>query len=263
MGKSILIISGKGGVGKSTLAAALAVTAAKKGRRTALLDADIGLRSLDMMLGLQDQVLFDLADCVGHRCSLKQALVPHPVYQDLRLVVGGQMARPKDFKPQDLKKLVRTLSASHDTLIIDGPAGLGRGVKNFAGLADDYVIVATPDPVSLRAAEKAAQVLMKSQCHPQLIINRVQRHLVEAGEVPAPQMLALGLDLPLLGVIEDDPWVYSGMLQGKTAAEQEVGGLPRIFEDILLRLEGVELPVKDLEKETRLRRFLRKVSQRL
>lgn len=263
MGKTILIISGKGGVGKSTLAAALAVTAAKKGRRTALIDADIGLRSLDMMLGLQDRVLFDLADCVNHRASLSQAIVSHPDYPELHLIVGGQMARPKDFKPQDLKKMLRTLRVSHDTLIIDGPAGLGRGVKNFAGLADEYVIVATSDPVSLRAAEKAAQVLMDARCHPQLVINRVQRHLIDAGEVPTPQALALGLDLPLLGVMEENPAIYAGMLKGETAAQQEAGGLPRVFEDILLRLEGVALPVKALEKETRLRRLLRKVSEKL
>lgn len=263
MGKSILIISGKGGVGKSTLAAALAVTAAKKGRRTALVDADIGLRSLDIMLGLQDQVLYDLADCVNHRCSLDDALVTHPKYPELHLIVGGQMARPKDFKPNDLKKLLRTLRAAHDTLIIDGPAGLGRGVKNFVGLADEYVVIATQDAVSLRAAEKAARVLMDAGCRPQLVINRVQSYRVEAGELPSPQVLALGLDLPLAGVIEEDPAVYTGMLQGISAAEQESGGLPRVFEDILLRIEGVQLPVPELAKETALKRFLRKLSQRL
>lgn len=263
MGSVILIISGKGGVGKSTLAAALAVTAAKKGRRTVLLDADIGLRSLDMMLGLQDAVLFDLADCVGHRCGLDAALVPHGDYPNLHLIVGGQMAKPKDFKPQDLKKLLRTLKVSHDTVIIDGPAGLGRGVKNFVGLADAYVIVATPDPVSLRAAEKAAQVLMNHQCHPQLVINRAQRHLIDSGEQASPQMLALGLDLPLIGIVEEEPAVYTQMLKGKTAAEGEAGNLAPVFEDMLLRLEGVHLPVKELEKETRLRRFIRRMSQKL
>lgn len=261
MGKTYLVVSGKGGVGKSTLAAALAVTAAKKDRRTVLIDADIGLRSLDMMLGLQDAVLFDLADCVEHRCKLDQALVPHPDYPNLHLIVGGQMARPKDFKPQDLKKLIKRLSVRYDTLIIDGPAGLGRGVKNFAGLADDYLIVATPDQVSLRAAEKTTQVLMKAGCRAQLVINRVQRHLLDSGEIDTPQALASALDLPLLGVIEESSQVYTGLIQGKTAAE--VGEMQQVFEDILLRLDGVQLPIQELAKEPRLKRWLRKVSQKL
>lgn len=263
MGKTILIISGKGGVGKSTLAAALAVTAAKKGRRTVLLDADVGLRSLDMMLGLQDVVLYDLADCVNRRCSLDATLASHPDYPQLKLVVGGQMAKPKDFKPQDLKKLIKTLKTSHDTVIIDGPAGLGRGVKNFLGLADEYVIVATPDPISLRAAEKAAQVLMNAQCRPFLVINRVQRHMVEEGDISAPEMLALGLDIPLAGILEETPAVYTSMLKGKSAVEDAPEAFTRNLEDILLRLEGVQLPVKPLEKERRLKRFIRKVSQKL
>ena len=262
MGKVILIVSGKGGVGKSTLAAALAVTAARKNRRTALLDADIGLRSLDMMLGLQDRVLFDLADCVNHRCSLDKALVSHPDYPQLRLIVGGQMARPKDFSAKDLKKLVRTLAASHDTLIIDGPAGLGRGVKSFAGLADEYVVVATPDAVSLRAAERAAQLLIDAGLRPWLMINRVRRHLMGSQEMPDPQDLAQGLDLPLLGVIQEDPEIYTDMLKGKTAAEGE-GDLPKAFEEMLWRLEGVDLPVQPLKAQTWLERFLMKVGQKL
>lgn len=262
MGKVILIVSGKGGVGKSTLAAALAVTAAKQNRRTALLDADIGLRSLDIMLGLQDRVLFDLADCVNHRCSLEKAMVPHPNYPNLKLIVGGQMARPKDFAPKDLKKLVHTLSLSHDTVIIDGPAGLGRGVKNFAGLADEYVVVTTPDAVSLRSAERAAQLLIFARCRPWLLINRVQRHLLPKGEIPEPETLAQGLDLPLLGVIPEEPEIYTGMLNGSTAAEGD-GSLPRIFEDILWRLEGVDLPVMALAAETWFQRFLRRMSEKL
>lgn len=263
MGKTILIISGKGGVGKSTLAAALAVTAAQKGRRTVLVDADVGLRSLDMMLCLQDAVLFDLNDCVKRRCGLDAVLACHPDYPQLHLAVGGQMARPKDFRPQDLKKLMKTLKVSHDMVLIDGPAGLGRGVKNFLGLADEYVIVATPDPVSLRAAEKAAQMLIEAQCHPQLIVNRVQRHLLDSGDIASPQALAMGLDLPLAGIVEENSAVYTGMLKGKTAVEDAPETVVQNFQDILSRLEGAQLPVKPLEKETRLRRLLRKVSQKL
>ena len=261
MGKVILIVSGKGGVGKSTLAAALAVTAAKKNRRTVLLDADIGLRSLDLILGLQNQVLFALADCVNHRCSLEKAMGPHPEYPHLKLIVGGQMARPKDFQPRDLKKLVRTLSLGQDTVLIDAAAGLGRGVKSFAGLADEYVVVSTPDAVSLRSAERAAQLLMEARCNPWILINRVRRHLLPSGEIADPQTLALGLVLPLLGGIPEEAGIYTGMLKGTTAAEIE-GGLPHAFEDILWRLEGVDLPVKELKAETVFQRFFRKMSEK-
>lgn len=245
MGKAYLFISGKGGVGKSTLAAALAVTAADRGRRVALVDGDIGLRSLDMMLGLQDRVLFDLSDLVGRRCTLDNALVWHPLYPALRLLVGGQSARPGDFKQHDLRKILSTLKKRFDLVLIDGPAGLGRGVRNFTQLADEVVIVTTSDPIALRGAEKAASQLYPAGIRPSLIINRVNREAVINGVLPQPGTLSGTLDLPLLGAVEESAGLFTAALEGKTAAQTDEPDIRKALEDILARMSGEDRPLPE------------------
>jgi septum site-determining protein MinD len=245
MGKAYLFISGKGGVGKSTLAAALAVTAADKGLRVVLVDGDIGLRSLDMMLGLQDRVLFDLSDLVNRRCSLDSALVWHPFYPTLRLLVGGQSARPGDFKQQDLKKILSTLRKRFDLVLIDGPAGLARGVRNFTPLADVVVIVTTSDPIAQRGAEKTASQLYPAGIRPSLIINRVDREAVSTGVLPQPGALSGSLDLPLLGVVEESAGLFAASLEGKTAAQTGEPEIRNALEDILARMSGEERPLPE------------------
>ncbi len=247
MGASFLFISGKGGVGKSTLSSSIAVAAAGQGRRVALIDGDIGLRSLDMMLGLQDKVLFDLSDVVARRCSLDNAMVWHPAHPTLRLLVGGQAAKPKDFKQQDLRKILQTLKKRFDLVLVDGPAGLGRGVRNFTGITDEVVIVSTPDPVSQRSAEKLASQLYPMGIRPSLLLNRIDRGLVISGELPQPKLQALSLDLPLLGAVEECPAVYNAMLEGRTAAETDQPMLKNALEEIIQRMQGMERPIQDYE----------------
>lgn len=245
MGKAFLFISGKGGVGKSTLAAALAVAAARTGTRTALVDGDIGLRSLDMMLGLQDKALYELTDVAGRTVSLDEALVRHPEFPALWLLVGGQQARPKDVRKQDLQKIVNTLRGRFDLVLLDGPAGLGRGAKNFLGIADEVVVVATPDPLAMRTAEKTASWLYAMGIRPWLALNRVRRDLVLSGEAHQPGALGLALDMPLLGALEEMPSLVTLAPQGKTAAQ---AGDPRQDEalgDMLARMAGESRPVAD------------------
>lgn len=249
MGKSFLFMSGKGGVGKSTLAAAIAVTAAEQGRRVALIDGDIGLRSLDMMLGLQDKVLFDLSDVTSRRCPLDSALVWHPQFPTLRLLVGGQEAKPKDFKQGDLVKIISTLKKRFDWVLVDGPAGLGRGVRNFSGIVDEVVIVATADPVSQRSAEKTASLLYPQGIRPSLLLNRVDKAQVLDGVIPQPKSLSQALELSLLGVVEESPLVYRYMLQGKTAAETEDPALKEAFRDIIQRMDGIQKPLPEYVPE--------------
>lgn len=220
MSRIVLIASGKGGVGKSSLAAALAVSLAGRGLRTLLLDADIGLRSLDLMLGMQDQVLYELSDCLAGRCSLQQTLIAHPQHPLLHLMIGGQQARPGDFEVKDLTKALNTLSKRYDIILIDGPAGLGRGLRNFLGMADRYVLVATPDSVCLRDTEKTAQFMMdRGAQRPDLLINRYDLLLAKRQLLSKPEDLALALDLALVGTIPDSEEACQLTQQGKTLAE--------------------------------------------
>ncbi|NLW21268.1 MAG: AAA family ATPase [Clostridiales bacterium] len=259
MGKSYLFISGKGGVGKSTLAAAIGVAAARAGMRVALVDADIGLRSLDLLLGLQDRILYDMADLTQRRCSLDQALIKHPEFPTLSLLVGGQQARPKEFKRLDLQKILNTLHKRFDLVLVDGPAGLGRGMRNFVGLADEVLLVATPDAVSLRSVEKIAQDLYNQGIRPGLLFNRYTPGRVLAGELAQPNQLAATVDLPLLGVVEESPLVLDAQHAGHSAAQTGDEGMDTNFLDIVQRLLGLNNPIEDYlpEKLTRWQRFLK------
>lgn len=259
MAKAFLLISGKGGVGKSTLASAIAVAAAAKGRRVALLDGDIGLRSLDLLLGLQDKVLYDMADLVARRCTLDQALIWHPEFPTLALMVGGQSARPGDFRKQDLQKIVNTLKKRFDLVILDGPAGLGRGVRNLLGLVDEVVVVATPDPVAIRSAEKLVSMLYPLGIRPSLLLNRMEPSRVLAGELQQPGAQALALDLPLAGVLEENPLVYEALLQGKTAAQTGDPRIDQAFSDIIRRMDGFDCAIPEYApvKLTAFQRFLK------
>lgn len=244
MKRIIMFASGKGGVGKSSLSSALAFSMARRGLRTLLVDADFGLRSLDLMLGMQDSVLFELSDCLRRRCSLQDALVPHPELPTLKLLVGGQQARPKDFQVRDLAKMLKTLSPSFDVILVDGPAGLGRGIKLFYDIAKAWVLVATPDSVCLRAAEKTAQQLMQQGAErPWLLINRQDAKLLKRGELSQAEDLALALDLPLLGVIPQSEEAYRLLLRGKTMAQAEGAELVQAIELAADRLLGLQSPL--------------------
>ncbi len=248
MGKSHLFISGKGGVGKSTLASAIAVTAAKQGLRVALVDGDIGLRSLDLLLGLQNKVLYDLKDLVERRCTLDQTLIWHEEYKNLCLLVGGQQAKPKDFQKKDLQKVLGTLTRRFDLVLVDGPAGLGRGINNFTDIVDQVVVVLTPDPVSVRTGEKLLSQLYTRALRPGIVLNRVSKDLVLSEAVPQPNAIAQLLDVPLLGVVEESPLIYQALLAGKTAAQTGEITIDQGFEAILRAMNGVVETIPDFVK---------------
>lgn len=220
MGQIIMIASGKGGVGKSTLSAALGISFARRGLGCLVLDADVGLRSLDLMLGLQNQVLFELSDCLVHRCSLDDAIVSHPRYPSLHLMVAGQNAKPKDFMKKDLHRVLKTLRNRYEMIIIDAPAGIGRGIRNFMGIVDRFILVATSDEVCLRDTEKLAGILMEEAGdHPYLVLNRYNKRWQRRGILPKPEDIALAIDLVLLGTVPESESIYAALLDGKTIME--------------------------------------------
>lgn len=245
MARIFSIMSGKGGVGKSTLASSLACYFAGRSMKTVLIDGDIGLRCADLMLNVQDRVVYDLGDVKERLCPAEQALIRPTGIPHLSLLAAPQMMRPSDIKGKEMEKLVSALQAENDIILLDAPAGIGRGLKNLLGTAATPVIIATPDDVCLRDAEKLGMVLQEKgeTMHPCLVLNRVNKKLIRKGEMPTPQAIATSLDMPLYGVIPESPAIYRALLKHQTALFCEDEQVRQALENIASRLLGADTPL--------------------
>lgn len=258
MGRIFSIMSGKGGVGKSTLAAALAEFYARQGKNVTLLDGDTGLRSADLLLGMQNKVVYDLGDIVSGSCDIVGALVPSPQLENLTLLAAPQMLRPSDVKNKDMGRIITALSEEKDILILDAPAGIGRGLKNLLGAAAEPVIVATPDDVCVRDAEKLSELLFqREEPKPGIVFNRVDRDLVHKGDMTAPSLLASSLDLPLLGILPESPRVYRALLRHQSILTCGDKRFVKEIEAIAGRLLGADVPLPSYQKSP-VRAFFRR-----
>ena len=246
MARIFAIMSGKGGVGKSTLSAALAEYYARQGMKVALLDGDTGLRCADLMLGLQDRVVYDLGDVVENRCGLNQALVSSPQYPNLCLLAAPQLMMPSDVKAKEMAKIIARLAARNDLVLLDAPAGIGRGLKNLLGAQAESILVATPDDVCIRDAERLSSLLAeRGEMHPGLVLNRVSKRLVKTGEMLPPEQLAAALDLPLMGILPESKHIYRALLRHETALHCQDKQVLQAIEIIASRLLGANTPLPE------------------
>ncbi len=215
MSSVYLFASGKGGVGKSTVTANLAAVLARAGRKVVLIDADIGLRSQDSFLGLEDRVVYDLVDVARGRCLLSQALLPHPDMPALRMLPAAQFSRARDLDPKKLHKIIGLLRRDYDIILIDCPAGIERGLRNVLNAgADETVLIVTADDLCLRDAEKTCALISEKKLpKPWLIVNRLRNDMIHDGLMYSARTAADVLDLPLLGEIPEDEAVTVAQLK--------------------------------------------------
>ena len=251
MSQAWMIASGKGGVGKSTLSAALAVGLAMQGQRVAVVDADIGLRSLDVMLGLENRIVYDLVDVVHGECKLRQALVPHGRYPALSLLPAAQMCDSAQVTALDMQRIILRLKKIFSYVLVDCPAGIGRGFQNVLGAADDTILVTTPDDVAMRDVERVCGLITgRGLPRPMLIVNQVITDLVHSGDMYAPEAIAQILDLQLLGIVPKSEQVYHRLLRHMTAMEGK-GDVQQSLLRIVRRLIGEQIPIPAIEKDSR------------
>ncbi len=244
MSESFLFASGKGGVGKSVLAANLAVLLARSGSRVVLIDADLGLRAQDLMLGLENDIVYDLLDVVEGVCPLEQALLPVPSLARLLLLPAAQFARVKDLDPRALKKILARLRRDADFIFVDCPAGLERGLRNVlnAGASLTPVLVVTPDDLCIRDAERVSALLQdKKLPQARVLVNRLQPDLVHAGLMYSAQTVAQVLDLPLLGEVPEDQAFCLALLRHRYAVDY-VCEAEKALTRIVARLRGEDRP---------------------
>ncbi len=239
MGRAYLILSGKGGTGKTTVSTSLALALADLGRRVLIVDADVGLRCCDLLMGMEDLVVYDASDILEDRCSLQEAITVHPEKSNLHLLSAPQMIMPGDVPKKDMIRLIDEAKPQYDDLLIDCPAGIGRGVKNVWQSADEAVIVATPDDASLRAAERTSALLFeRMQLRASLLLNRIDPFLIAVKEEKRPGVIAAALDLPLFGGIPESYDVYRAVLMHKTAYECDARTVRRAVRRIARRMTG-------------------------
>jgi len=251
MSQAWMIASGKGGVGKSTIAAALAVGLAMRQQHVAIVDADIGLRSLDVMMGLQDHIAFDLVDVARGDCKLKQALVSHWRYPTLSLLPAAQMSNSSGITAQDVQRLIVRLKKDFAYVLVDCPAGIDRGFQNVLGAADDTILVTTPDDVAMRDVERVCGLVTEYGLpRPMLIINQVVASMVQSGEMYSPAAITQTLDMQLLGILPRSEQVYRQLLRHETAIEGK-GDVQSSLHRIVRRLVGESVSFPVIEKDSR------------
>ena len=239
----ITVTSGKGGVGKTTTTANLAAALAYLGKRVVAIDTDIGLRNLDVVLGLENRIVYDLVSVVQGRCLLRQALIKDKRLSALYHLPASQTADKSAVTPQDMIRICQELRPEFDFVIIDSPAGIEQGFHNALAPADRVVIVTTPEVSAVQDADRVVGIVEQAKKPaPQVIINRLRMNMVRRKDMmDAPDVLEL-LGIGLLGVIPEDEGVIVSTNRGEPAVLSPKSTAGRAFQDAARRLLGEDVP---------------------
>lgn len=262
MGEAIVITSGKGGVGKTTTSANLGTALAILGKRVCLVDTDIGLRNLDVVMGLENRIIYDLVDVVEGRCKMHQALVKDKRFEDLLyLLPAAQTSDKTAVKPEQIKKLIDELKQDYDYIVIDCPAGIEQGYKNAVAGADKAVVVTTPEISAVRDADRIIGLLEKEDIEPpKLVINRIRNHLVKNGDMLDVDEIVSHLSIDLIGIVADDDDVIKASNNGEPIAMDPNNRAAIAYRNIARRILGESVPLQSLDEPnkgvlTKLKKF--------
>ncbi|MEF9959000.1 MAG: septum site-determining protein MinD [Niameybacter sp.] len=248
MSQVIVVTSGKGGVGKTTTSANIGTALNLLGKKVVLLDADIGLRNLDVVMGLENRIVYDLVDVVEGRCRVKQALIKDKRFEGLFLLPAAQTRDKDAVSPEQMKKLCDTLKEDFDYIIVDCPAGIEQGFKNAVAGADRALVVTTPEVSAVRDADRIIGLLEANGIsNTQLIINRVRMNMVKRGDMMAMDDVVEILAIDLIGVVPDDENIVITTNKGEPAVADKTALAGKAFRNIADRIEGNEVPFMDLE----------------
>lgn len=268
MSRIIVITSGKGGVGKTTCTANLGMAIAQRGHKIAVVDADFGLRNLDLLLGLENRIVYTAVEVLAGDCRLEQALVKDKRQPNLALLPAAQNRSKDAVTPDQMKQLVETLAESFDYILIDSPAGIEQGFQNATVAAKEALIVTTPEVSAVRDADRVIGLLEANDVkNIRLIVNRLKPIMVREDMMMSVQDVQEILAIPLIGVVPDDERVIVSTNRGEPLVLSEKLTLAGIaFEHIARRVDGETVPFLDLNAAhddlfSRLRRMFRNSSR--
>ncbi len=260
MGEVIVVTSGKGGVGKTTSTANLGTALAMLGKSVAILDADIGLRNLDVVMGLENRIVYDIVDVVEENCRIKQALIKDKKFENLFLLPAAQTKDKDAITPDQMKKLSGELKEMFDYVIIDCPAGIEQGFKNAIVGADRALVVTTPEISAVRDADRIIGLLEANGLNdPKLIINRIKPDMVKRGDMMNIEDMIDILAIDLIGVVPDDESIVISTNKGEPVVIEGKSMAAQAYNNIAKRIIGENVPLLDLDVDESVFQKLRKL----
>ena len=261
MGEVIVITSGKGGVGKTTTTANLGVGLAMKNKNVVLIDADIGLRNLDVVMGLENRIVYDLVDVVEGNCRTKQALIRDKRHDNLFLLPAAQTRDKNAVSPEQMQKLCEELKQEFDFILVDCPAGIEQGFRNAIAGADQAVIVTTPEVSAVRDADRIIGLLEAAEIKlSRLLINRLRPDMVKRGDMMDIDDIVEILAIELIGVITDDEKIIISTNRGEPVVTNNNSLAGQAYRNVVQRLLGETVSFLDLHQHhsffSRLKRLI-------
>lgn len=260
MGEVIVITSGKGGVGKTTTSANIGTGLAALGHKVVLVDTDIGLRNLDVVLGLENRIVYDIVDVTNGNCRLKQALIKDKRFEGLHLLPAAQTKDKTAVNPDQMRELCEELKKDFDYVIIDCPAGIEQGFKNAIAGAEKAIVVTTPEVSAVRDADRIIGLLEAAELRdPKLIVNRLRPHMVKNGDMMSIDDIIDILAVDLMGVVPEDEMIVVTTNKGEPAVLVTDSIAGQAYRNIARRITGEDVPMMDLQAGTGFMNRLKKL----
>ena len=245
MGRAIVITSGKGGVGKTTTTANLGAALAQLGHTVVLVDADIGLRNLDVVMGLENRIVYHVVDAIRGKCAVQKALIKDRRMENLWLLPASQTDDKDAVTPEDMRSLIFELKTAYDYVLIDCPAGIEQGFKNAIAGADEAIVVATPEVSSIRDADRVVGLLAAADIPARLIVNRISPALVKRGDMLSQSDVIEILALEMLGAVPLDDQVIATTNKGVPVVLEGKGLAAKELLRIAKKLSGLEVDARE------------------
>lgn len=250
-GRVIVITSGKGGVGKTTTNANIGTALARAGKKVVMIDTDLGLRNLDLLLGLENRIVYTIVDVVEERCKLKQALVKDKKNPNLCLLAAAQTRDKTAVTEEQLKSICEELKKDFDFILVDCPAGIEQGFQNAVAGASEAIVVTTPEMSAVRDADRIIGLLeskeeIKSY---RLLLNRVRPNLIESNDMMSVDDVVDILSAQLIGIIPEDTGIITSTNKGEPIVNDEKSLAGQAYNNVARRIIGEDVPFLNLEED--------------